>query len=120
MKNPKGKFYTVRFTYFETGEVKIREFYRVRIGRTIRAQVEKDGYSMAYNGLRFSVTIESVNTVLEELKMRLDAIKRTPYGAKYQYANMAFDCNRIQACMSLLGVYHVDDIKGFNYDYCDK
>lgn len=117
MKKPKGKFYTVRFTYFLTGEVIEKEFYRVRIGSTINTELERHGYSKQCIGDTVGVTILHEYTVIEELRMRLEALKRKPYGAKYQYRNLEFDCKRIQTCMELLDVYNIGDIRGFNYDY---
>lgn len=117
MKNPKGKFYTVRYTYFETGEVKIKEYYRTNIKRTIAAQIKRDGYSLKDVGNIVSVTIEKEMSVLSELQMRLRFINERIYGSRYAYHNRAFDCERIQYCMELLGVYHLDDVKGLDYDY---
>ena len=117
MKNPKGKFYTVRYTYFETGEVKIIEYYRVNINSTISAQLKRDGYSIKDVGKSVSVTIEKELSVIVELVTRLKFVNEKICGSRYQFANKAFDCERILYCMQLLGVYHLDDVKGLNYDY---
>ena len=117
MKNPKGKFYSIRYTYFETGEVKTQEYYRVNINSTIRAQLKRDGYSIKDVGKSVSVTIEKELSVIAELKMRLRFVNEKISGSSYQFANRAFDCERIQYCMQLLGVYHLDDVEGLEYDY---